>query len=337
MKIVIPMAGYGTRLRPHTWSKPKPLVSVAGKAVLGHVLDMFANVPDVEEIIFIVGYLGEQAEAYMTEYYPQVSTQFIVQEEMLGQSHALWLAREHLQGPICMVFVDTLIEADLSNLDDEKADAVAWVKEVDDPRRFGVAEIDKKGTVRRLVEKPEDMSNNLALVGFYYFKEAEQLVFAIESQMDGGAQLGGEFYLADAINIMLDQGLNMRVETVDIWKDCGKPDALLDTNRYLLDSQRDNTTEATQREGVIIIPPVFVHPTATISESIIGPHASIGPQCTLNRSIVRNSIIEAGAFIQDSVLDESIVGQDARIVNQPQRLNIGDNSGVDFVRVPKSS
>ena len=331
MKIIIPMAGYGTRLRPHTWSKPKPLVSVAGKAVLGHVLDMFSDVPDIEEIIFIVGYLGEQAEAYMAEHYAQVSTQFIIQEEMLGQSHALWLAREHLQGPICMVFVDTLIEADLSNLEKEKADAVAWVKEVDDPRRFGVAEVGKNGTFRRLVEKPEDMSNNLALVGFYYFKEAEKLVQAIESQMDSGTQLGGEFYLADAINIMLDQGLNMRVETVDIWKDCGKPDALLDTNRYLLDSHRDNTNVASQRDGAIIIPPVFVHPKATISDSVIGPHASIGPDCEIKRSIVRNSIIESGSLVQDSVLEESIVGQNARIVSQPRRLNIGDNSDLDIV------
>jgi glucose-1-phosphate thymidylyltransferase len=298
MKIVIPMAGYGTRLRPHTWSKPKPLVSVAGKAVLGHVLDMFSDVPDIEEIIFIVGYLGEQAEAYMGEHYPQVSTQFI--------------------------------EADLSNLEKEKADAVAWVKEVDDPRRFGVAEVDKNGAVRRLVEKPEDMSNNLALVGFYYFKEAEKLVQAIESQMDSGTQLGGEFYLADAINIMLDQGLNMRVETVDIWKDCGKPDALLDTNRYLLDSHRDNTIEALHRDGAIIIPPVFVHPTATILDSVIGPHTSIGPHCEIKRSIVRNSIIESGSRVQDSVLEESIVGQNARIVSQPRRLNVGDNSDLDI-------
>ena len=165
MKIAIPMAGYGTRLRPHTWSKPKPLVSVAGKAVLGHVLDMFASVPDVEEIIFIVGYLGDQAEAYMSEHYPDVSTQFIVQEEMLRQSHALWLAREHLRGPICMAFVDTIIEADLSNLTDEKADAVAWVKQVDDPRRFGVVELDEQGSVIRLIEKPDDVSNDLAGMG----------------------------------------------------------------------------------------------------------------------------------------------------------------------------
>jgi glucose-1-phosphate thymidylyltransferase len=330
MKIVIPMAGYGTRLRPHTWSKPKPLVSVAGKAVLGHVLDMFAHVPDVEEIIFIVGYLGEQAEAFMAEYYPETSTRFVLQEEMLGQSHALWLARDYLEGPICMVFVDTLIEADLSGLSKEPADAVAWLKAVDDPRRFGVAEVDEKGFVHRLIEKPKDMTNNLALVGFYYFKDAERLVRAIERQMEGGTKLGGEFYLADAINILLEQGLRMRAETVDVWKDCGKPDALLDTNRYLLDHDRDNTSEAARRDAAIIIPPVFIHPTAAISESVIGPHASIGPRCVIQRSVVSNSIVEAGALIQDTVLTVSIVGQEARVVGQPQRLNIGDHSAIDI-------
>lgn len=330
MKIVIPMAGYGTRLRPHTWSKPKPLVSVAGKPVLGHVLDMFADIPEVDEIVFIVGYLGEQVEAFMAEHYPNLARQFVVQEEMLGQSHALWLAREYLEGPICMVFVDTVIEVDLSGLSKEKADAVAWVKQVDDPRRFGVVQLDDKGGVHRLVEKPDDMSNNLAVVGFYYFKQAELLVQAIEDQMESGEQLGGEFYLVDAINIMLEQGLNMRIEQVDVWKDCGKPEALLETNRYLLDSGRDNTVEASQRDGAIIIPPVFIHPTAAISESVIGPHASIGPQCVIQRSIVSDSIIEAGALVQDSVLVESIVGKEARVVSQPRRLNVGDHSAVDI-------
>jgi glucose-1-phosphate thymidylyltransferase len=330
MKIVIPMAGYGTRLRPHTWSKPKPLVSVAGKPVLGHVLDMFMGISNIDEVIFIVGYLGEQVEAFMSEHYPDIPRQFVVQEEMLGQSHALWLAREHLRGPICMVFVDTVIEADLSGLPNEKADAVAWVKQVDDPRRFGVAEVDDQGAVQRLIEKPDDISNNLAVVGFYYFKEAERLVQAIEAQLESGDQLGGEFYLVDAINIMLDRGLNMRTEKVDIWKDCGKPDALLETNRYLLDNQRDNTTEASQREGTIIVPPVYIHPTAAISESVIGPHASIGPQCVIQRSIVRDSIIEAGVVVQDSLLVDSIVGKESHVVGQPRRLNVGDHSTVDI-------
>ncbi len=329
MKIVIPMAGFGTRMRPHTWSKPKPLVSVAGKPIVGHVLDMFSTLPDIDEVVFIVGYLGEQIEEYVSEVYPELSARYVIQEEMLGQSHAIWLAREGLEGPMCMVFVDTLIEIDLLLLPSEKAGAVTWVKEVEDPRRFGVTEVGEDGWVRRLVEKPDDMSNNLALAGFYYFEKAEDLISAIEKQMEQGDQLGGEFYLADAINIMLEDGLKMRVETVQVWKDCGKPDALLETNRYLLDNGRDNTSEAQLREGTLIIPPVFIHPGAEISQSVIGPHVSVGSGCVIHRSVIQDSIIENETTIENALLSESLVGRDARITGRIKMLNIGDTSRVE--------
>lgn len=329
MKIVIPMAGFGTRMRPHTWSKPKPLVSVAGKPIVGHVLDMFSTLPDIDEVVFIVGYLGEQIEEYVSEVYPELSARYVIQEEMLGQSHAIWLAREGLEGPMCMVFVDTLIEVDLLLLPSEKAGAVTWVKEVEDPRRFGVTEVGEDGWVRRLVEKPDDMSNNLALAGFYYFEKAEDLISAIERQMEQGDQLGGEFYLADAINIMLEDGLKMRVETVQVWKDCGKPDALLETNRYLLDNGRDNTSEAQLREGTLIIPPVFIHPGAEISQSVIGPHVSVGSGCVIHRSVIQDSIIENETTIENALLSESLVGRDVRITGRIKMLNIGDTSRVE--------
>jgi glucose-1-phosphate thymidylyltransferase len=329
MKIVIPMAGFGTRMRPHTWSKPKPLVSVAGKPIVGHVLDMFSTLPDIDEVVFIVGYLGEQIEEYVSEVYPELSARYVIQEEMLGQSHAIWLAREGLEGPMCMVFVDTLIEIDLLLLPSEKAGAVTWVKEVEDPRRFGVTEVGEDGWVRRLVEKPDDMSNNLALAGFYYFEKAEDLISAIERQMEQGDQLGGEFYLADAINIMLEDGLKMRVETVQVWKDCGKPDALLETNRYLLDNGRDNTSEAQLREGTLIIPPVFIHPGAEISQSVIGPHVSVGSGCVIHRSVIQDSIIENETTIENALLSESLVGRDVRITGRIKMLNIGDTSRVE--------
>jgi len=170
MKVVIPTAGFGTRLRPHTWSKPKPLVSVAGKPVLGHVIDLFSDLPNIDEVIFIVGYLGEQIEAYIRETYPHLKTRFVEQKQLIGQSHAIWLAREGLAGPMLMAFVDTIIETDLRQLANEPAQAVAWVKEVPDPRRFGVADVSSDGWVKNLVEKPDDMRNNLAVVGFYYFR-----------------------------------------------------------------------------------------------------------------------------------------------------------------------
>ena len=327
MKIVIPTAGLGTRLRPHTWSKPKPLVSVAGQPVLGHVLDNLKAIPDVEEYVFIVGYLGDQIEAYLQEIHPDLPVRFVLQEEMLGQSHAIWLAREGLTGPMCMIFVDTLIETDLSILQDAPGEAIAWVKEVEDPRRFGVVVPDSQGYVQKIIEKPDDVSNNLAVVGFYYFSEAEVLIQAIESQMEAGTRLGTEFYLADAINVMLEKGLRMRIGTVDVWVDCGKPDAILETNVHLLEHGRDNSTEAI-RDGVAIVPPVYIHPTAEITESVIGPYASISEGCVIQRSILRNCVLDTGTQLENVVLSESLIGRGVRIVGDEQALNLGDTSEV---------
>jgi len=331
MKIVIPTAGYGTRLRPHTWSKPKPLVTVAGKPVLGHVLDMFTQLPSVDEIIFIVGYLGEQIKAYVGEAYPRYQCRYVEQKELIGQSHAIWLARQGLTGPMIMAFVDTLIETDLSNLHADDAEAMAWVKEVPDPRRFGVAEVGEKGWVRRLIEKPQDMSNNLAVVGFYYFKFAEKLIQAIEEQMERQTQLKGEYFLADAINIMLEDGLKMRVRPVDVWNDCGKPDALLETNRYLLEHSRDNSQKASKRKGVVIVPPVFIDPTAEVQGSVIGPHVSIGSGCVIQHSLIQDSIIDNDSHIIDASLIKSLIGRETRVIGQQRSLNIGDSSEISHV------
>jgi glucose-1-phosphate thymidylyltransferase len=326
MNIVIPMAGLGTRLRPHTWSKPKQLVSVAGKAVLGHVFDTFATVPEPDkvELINIVGYLGEQIEAYMKENYPQFKAHFVTQDDPRGQSHAIYLARQYLHGPMLIVFADTLLETDLSFLAHETADAVAWVKLVPDPRRFGVAVVGSDGWVTQLIEKPKDMSNNLAVVGFYYFKSSEALIAAIEEQMRRDIQLKGEYYLADAVNIMLERGLKMRVEKVDVWLDAGTVEAMLETNHYLLEHDRDNSALAVQRSGVVVIPPVFVHPSAKIENAVIGPHASIGAECCVLGSIVRNSILEDGAHVTDVILENSLIGRQAQIQRRAMVVNAGD-------------
>ena len=330
MKIVIPMAGYGTRLRPHTWSKPKPLVTVAGKPVLGHVLDTFSSLPRIDEVVFVVGYLGDMVQAYVSQAYPQLTARYVEQHEMLGQSHAIWLAREGLHGPMLMVFVDTLIEVDLSTMSSEKAEAVAWVKETDDPRRFGVAEVDPDGWVRRLVEKPQDRSNNLAVVGFYYFQEADRLLAAIDEQMARKEHLGNEYYLADAINIMLTGKLKMRAQQVEVWQDCGKPETMLETNRYLLDHGRDNSAEASARQGVVIVPPVYVDPSAEVIHSVIGPHVSIGAGCSIRHSLIQDSIIDADSQIVDSTLSQSLIGRDARVLGRSRALNVGDSSEVGF-------
>ncbi len=330
LKVVIPMAGLGTRLRPHTWSKPKQLVSVAGKAVLDHVLDSLATIPKTidMELINIVGYLGEQIECYVQEHYPDLKTHTVVQENPRGQSHAVYLAREYLLGPMLIVFADTLIETDLGFLDDDPGEGIAWVKPVPDPRRFGVADVGPDGWVRRLVEKPQDMSNNLAVVGFYYFHKGEDLVAAIEEQMGRDIQLKGEFYLADAINIMLEHGLKMRTEKVETWLDTGTPEALLETNRYLLQHGLDNSREINNTNGSVIISPVFIHPTAQVKDSIIGPSVSIGAGCQVTHSIIRDSILEDEAQATNVILEDSLVGRCAQLNRRAAVVNAGDNTVV---------
>jgi len=330
LKVVIPMAGLGTRLRPHTWSKPKQLISVAGKTVLDHVLGSLGSLPDPSdiELVCIVGYLGEQIEEYIQEHYPDLRSYYIVQEDPRGQSHAVKFAQEYLDGPLLIVFADTLIFSDLSFLKGNPAEAIAWVKAVPDPRRFGVAVQDEDGWVAHLIEKPQELHNNLAVVGFYYFKEGRDLVSAIDEQMARNLQIKGEFYLVDAINIMLERGLKMRLKEVEVWLDAGTSDALLDTNRYLLEHGQDNTSEAAKRSDVILFPPVFIHPTAQVHKSILGPHVSLGAGCLVESSIIRDSILEEEAQASGVILESSLVGRRALLRRRAGTINVGDNTEI---------
>ena len=334
-KIVIPMGGWGTRMRPHTFSKPKPLISVAGKTTLEHLLDMFKTMPNPEnlEYVFIVGpFLGElQIPAFIKETYPNIKAHYVVQNEMKGQSHALWLAREYLHGPMQMVFSDTLIETDFSFLAHEKADSVVWVMPVPDPRRFGVAEVGKDGWVTRFIEKPQTMENNLVIAGCYYFREGRELIAAIEEQFKRNMTLKNEFFLADAMTIMIEHGTKIRTHEINTWLDTGTIEATLDTNKILLDKQgkQGNTYTGTH---VKVIEPCAIDPSAEISNSTIGPHASIGANCKISNSQIAESIVEAGCEIQDSALSKSLIGRQAKVKGRGDghfiQMNIGDNSEV---------
>jgi glucose-1-phosphate thymidylyltransferase len=330
-KIIIPMGGYGSRMRPQTWNRPKPLLYLAGKTVLDHALDQFKTLPNLKnaEYVFIVSpNQGEMIQEHMQAVHPEKAVHFVVQEQMQGQSHALVLAKEFITGPVIVAFSDTLIETDLSFLKSETAEGVAWVKPMEDPRRFGVVKTDAQGWATRLIEKPKEIIDNLVVVGFYYFSDGARLISAIEKQIDRGTSLKGEYFLADAINILIENGEKFRVRQVDTWLDAGIPESLLETNRYLLDHGRCNCEEVARVEGVTIIAPVSIPEGTVIESAVIGPHVTLGEGCVLKNVVIRDSIVEAGSQITDMVIEGSLIGRNVILEGKPEHLNIGDDSWV---------
>ena len=330
MNLIIPLAGFGTRLRPHTYTKPKPLINVAGKPVLGHILDrLMADGTQIDTVVFVVGFLGEQIHDYVSRHYPRLRAHYVEQKELNGQAPAILLARDLVAGPTFVVFVDTLAQVDLSSLREEQADGVIFVKEVEDPRRFGVVQLNADGHITRFVEKPANMDNRLAVIGMYYVNDAAWLMRACEGLMSRDIKTHGEYFLADAFNLMIEEGARLRTSQVDVWLDCGKPDTLLETNRYLLEHGHDNSG-AWNDCDCVIVPPVHIHPSAVIERSVIGPYATIAEGCQIEDSIVRDSIVDAGARVTDHILARSLIGRDALLIGRPRRFNVGDSSVVGF-------
>lgn len=323
MDVILPVAGLGTRLRPQTWSKPKPLVSVAGKPMLGHVIDRVLEA-EPARLIFITGYLGDQIEAWAAEHV-HLPVAFVEQPHMRGQTDAIIRARDIAQGDALILFPDMLFEADLSGLREVDADVVMFTKEVEDPSALGIA-IVENGRIVKLVEKPKEPISNLAVIGIYYFRHMPDLYAAIEEQMQRGIALKNEYFLADAIQLMIDHGAVVVPKPVSEWEDCGSAENLLSTNRFLL--ERQPPRERSDGDA-IVIHPSFVAESACVENSVIGPYASIGPKATVRNSIVRNSIIEDAATISEAHLDSALVGRRATVSGMLRQLNIGDDAVVE--------
>jgi glucose-1-phosphate thymidylyltransferase len=328
------MAGFGTRMRPHTWSRPKPLLPLAGKPILGHILEHFRDAP-IDEYVFIVGWLGEQVKAYVRATY-DIPAHFVEQRELLGQAHAFWCAREYLEGPAFTLFVDTLFDgADFSGLGlpsrrgGDAFDGVVFTKEEDDPRRFGVVETNTEGYATRLIEKPESVENKTVMIGLYYFQDSAWLARACEALIEQDIQTKGEYYLSDTVTLMIKQGAKFVTREVDVWQDTGKPETTLETHQYILNHGYDNSPEAS-RPAVVIIPPVYVHPEATVERSVIGPYVSIHKDARVQDSIVRHAIVDEGSKVEAALLEDSIVGRWVEAKGHFRRLNIGDSSVDDL-------
>ncbi|MCP3682742.1 MAG: NTP transferase domain-containing protein [bacterium] len=326
MKVIIPLAGKGTRLRPHTHSKPKPLIKVAGKAVLGHILDSLKELKP-EEIVFITGDMDNKIKDYVEKNY-DFKTDYIKQDDLIGDGFAVNLAKENVtSGDVLIVFVDTIFKTDLSKIKDLKGDGICWVKETDTPERFGVVVLEND-YITKIVEKPKEPVSNLAVIGLYYFKDSKVLFESLNEIIEQKrTSAGGEYRIADALALMIEKGNKFEALSADVWADCGKPETLLSTNRYLLEHGHSNDPHNGQS---VFVKPVFIDKTAKIENSIIGPFVSIGAGCKITNSIILESIIDDNSIVENAALQNSLVGEGAVIKDTFRKLNVGDNSELNF-------
>ncbi|MBU8934638.1 MAG: NTP transferase domain-containing protein [candidate division Zixibacteria bacterium] len=322
MKVIIPVAGAGTRLKPHTLHLPKALLPVGGQTVLGHILAPI-KVLNPDEVIFVIGYQGQMIKDYIENNY-SFQSRFVPQTELLGLGYAIHLALETVsEGPIVIILGDTVIECDCHEFTDT-GDYVLGVKPVVDARRFGIAEIED-GTIVGLEEKPDKPRSNLALVGAYYFSEPTLLKSALRTLVEQRTTTNGEIQLTDALQMMISDGIKFRPYDVGHWYDCGKKETLLQTNRDLL----AKLPAPPPIEGSKLIPPLYIDPSARIVNSVVGPNVSISEGVVVEHSTIADSILGADSRIVDSEIEGSIVGRSTIINRVTGRVNIGDCSEID--------
>lgn len=329
MKAIIPVAGAGTKLRPHTYTQPKALIPIAGKTILSFIVDQLRDA-GINEFIFIVGYLGEKIQDYVKQTYPDLTTHFVFQNERQGTGHAIELTKSIVDNDeVFVVLGDTICEYDVKEVVDSPY-SMLGVKKVDDPRNFGVATIGEDGFIEQVVEKPAIPKSNMALVGLYKIKETDFLFECLHHLFMQDIKTKGEYNLTDALDCMIKRGAKFQSFKVKSWFDCGKKESLLESNATLLKKFGGNIQYIHDFKDTIIIPPVSIAPGCDISHSIIGPHVAIGANTTVKHSIIRDSIIGSYTNLFEVVLDNSLIGSDASVKGLSRSLNIGDNTEIDF-------
>jgi glucose-1-phosphate thymidylyltransferase len=329
MKAIIPVAGAGAKLRPHTYTQPKALIPIAGKTILSFIVDQL-NSAGINEFIFIVGYLGEKIQEYVNQTYPHLTCHCIYQNERQGTGHAVELAKNIVgDDEVFVVLGDTICEYDVAEVLASPY-SMLGVKRVDDPRNFGVAVVDSEGLIEHVVEKPAIPKSNLALVGLYKIKETKFLFECLRHLFAQNIKSHGEYNLTDALDCMLKRGAKFKSFRVKNWFDCGKKETLLESNATLLRKFGGQISPAIQADNSIIVPPVSIGAGCVLKNSIVGPHVAIGANSNIQYSIVRDSIIGSYANLFEVVIDNSLIGSDASVKGLSRSLNIGDNTEIDF-------
>ncbi|WP_372754581.1 sugar phosphate nucleotidyltransferase [Labilibaculum sp.] len=328
MKIIVPMAGMGKRMRPHTLTVPKPLIPIAGKPIVQRLVEEIAKVSDekIDEIAFIIGDFGKEVEKQLCDIATNLGAKASIyyQEEALGTAHAIYCAAPSLSGKVVVAFADTLFKADF--VLDEQADSVIWVQKVDDPSAFGVVKINESNVITDFVEKPKDYVSDLAIIGIYYFKDGNNLRNELKYLIDNKVIVNGEYQLTDALENMKNKGLSFMPGQVIEWMDCGNKDATVHTNQRILEYHKKDELLGSNyiAENSIIIPPCFIGENVNIKNSVIGPHVSVGANTTVTNTLVRNSIIQRNSKLENLNLENSMIGNYVDIQGDVSEWNVGD-------------
>lgn len=329
MKAIIPVAGAGTKLRPHTYTQPKALIPLAGKTILSINVDQLYEA-GITEFVFIVGYLGEKIQDYIKEKYPQLTCHFIFQNDRKGTAHAVGLTKAIIgNDDVFIALGDTICEYNLQEMLDSDC-SMLGVKKVDDPRNFGVAEIGDDGYITRVVEKPFMPKSNMALVGLYRIKNSPLLFNCLEKIIKEEIKSHDEYNLTDALECMIQGGAKFKPFKVENWFDCGKKESLLQSNSILLKKFGGTISQSNKFENTIFIPPVSIAEECDIKNSIIGPNVAVGENTIIHSSIIKSSIIGSFSKLYDVMLDDSLIGNDTEIIGETRSLNIGDNTEINL-------